>query len=315
MKRVDIEPGAQAMTPVDIELKVLRLPIYTGAVVSLLALIAVPFTGSQAILLDGFFNLVYLITGIFTYRVGRLLRLGASRRFPFGYAPLEPLVNLIKSLLIAGVSMLSIWYAVSSLLTGGTDIRFGVALLYAFVSAAVTIGMAVYVWLRYRHLQSPLVQGDLAARVIDALTAFGALLAFVIAYLLQAYGYTQAARYVDPILSLALVAMTVGIPWSLGKGALAELLYMPPPPSKTEPIEATIRQALKAVPLVALDIRTVRIGRSWEVMIHAQLGPDTEMNTHAADECRQRVEAALAGGHDQVRPVLVFSHHAPEPLR
>ena len=24
---------------------------------------------------------------------------------------------------------------------------------------------------------------------------------------------------------------------------------------------------------------------------------------------------ALAGGHDQVRPVLVFSHHAPEPLR
>lgn len=78
MKRVDIEPGAQAMTPVDIELKVLRLPIYTGAVVSLLALIAVPFTGSQAILLDGFFNLVYLITGIFTYRVGRLLRLGAS---------------------------------------------------------------------------------------------------------------------------------------------------------------------------------------------------------------------------------------------
>ena len=63
---------------------------------------------------------------------------------------------------------------------------------------------------------------------------------------------------------------------------MAELLYMAPPPSKTEPIEATIRQALKAVPLVALDIRTVRIGRSWEVMIHAQLGPDTEMNTHAA---------------------------------
>ena len=90
--------------------------------------------------------------------------------------------------------------------------RFGGALLYAyFVSAAITIGMAAYVWLRYRH-KSPLVQGDLAARAIDALTAFGALLAFVIAYLLQAYGHTQAARYVDPILTLALVAMTVGIP-------------------------------------------------------------------------------------------------------
>ena len=112
--------------------------------------------------------------------------------------------------------MLSIWYAVSSLY-GRNRHSLQVALLYAFVSAAVTIGMAVYVWLRYRHLQSPLVQGDLAARVIDALTAFGALLAFVIAYLLQAYA-TQAARYVDPILSLALVAMTVGIPWSLGKG-------------------------------------------------------------------------------------------------
>ena len=206
------------MTQGDVELKVLRLPIYTGVVVSLLALIAAPLTGSQAILLDGFFNLVYLITGIFTYRVGTLLRRGASRRFPFGYAPLEPLVNLIKSLLIAGVSMLSVWYATSSLFEGGTDIKFGGALLYAFVSAAITIGMAAYVWLRYRHMKSPLVQGDLAARAIDALTAFGALLAFVIAYLLQAYGHTQAARYVDPILTLALVAMTVGIPWSLGKG-------------------------------------------------------------------------------------------------
>ncbi|WP_343316498.1 cation diffusion facilitator family transporter [Acinetobacter soli] len=302
------------MTQGDVELKVLRLPIYTGVVVSLLALIAAPLTGSQTILLDGFFNLVYLITGIFTYRVGTLLWRGASRRFPFGYAPLEPLVNLIKSLLIAGVSMLSVWYATSSLFEGGTDIKFGGALLYAFVSAAITIGMAAYVWLRYRHMKSPLVQGDLAARAIDALTAFGALLAFVIAYLLQAYGHTQAARYVDPILTLALVAMTVGIPWSLGKGALAELLYMAPPPSETDPIESKVRQALQALPLAALDIRTVRIGRSWEVMIHAQLQSDAHMDTHAADTCRKCLEAELLSQHSQLRPVLVFSYDAPEPL-
>ncbi|MBS0173834.1 MAG: cation transporter, partial [Nitrospira sp.] len=217
------------MNETELELRVLRLPILTGLIVSTLALVAAPLTGSQAILLDGFFNLVYLVTGIFTYYVGHLLKRGASRQFPFGYAPLEPLVNLVKSLLIAGVSMLSVWHAISSLLSGGTDIKFGGALLYAFTSAAITIGMAAYVWIRYRHMSSPLVKGDLAARAIDALTALGALLAFIIAYALHSYGHLVAARYVDPVLTLILVAMTVGIPYSMGKGALAELLYMAPP--------------------------------------------------------------------------------------
>lgn len=299
----------------ELELRVLRLPIYTGVLVAGLALVAGPLTGSQAILLDGFFGLIYLVTGIFTYRVGRLLQHGASRRFPFGRAPLEPLVNLIKSLLIAGVSMLSIWYAGSSLLGGGAEIEFGGAVIFAFVSATITIGMAGYVWVRYRHIDSPLVQGDLSARMIDALTAFGALLAFLAAYALHANGYADLARYVDPVLTLALVALTIGIPYSLGRRALSELIYVAPPASEVAPLESKIKTALHDIPLGALDIRTVRIGRTWEIMVHAQLRDDTPFDMRQADRYRQKVADIFIGEKQAVRPVLVFSYMPTEPLR
>lgn len=302
------------MTDSELELKVLRLPIITGVIVSALALIAAPLTGSQAILLDGFFGLVYLVTGAFTYRVGRLLHQGASRRFPFGYAPLEPLVNLIKSLLIAGVSMLSVWYAVSSLFAGGTDIEFGGAVLFAFLSASITMGMAAYVWIRCRHVDSPLVQGDLAARMIDALTALGALLAFLVAYGLHANGYQAAARYVDPVLTLALVVLTVGIPYSLGKGALSELIYVSPPAAEVEPLEGKVRAVLADLPLTALDIRTVRIGRTWEIMAQAQLRPDVDLDAHAADDYREKLAGQFARERQAVRAVLIFTYLPTEPL-
>jgi predicted Co/Zn/Cd cation transporter (cation efflux family) len=50
-------------------------------------------SSSQAILLDGLFNLTYFIVGLFTLKVARLVQKGDDERFPYGYAFFEPLVN------------------------------------------------------------------------------------------------------------------------------------------------------------------------------------------------------------------------------
>ena len=57
-------------------------------------------SSSQAIMLDGLFNLSYFAAGLFTIKVASLLIQGDDERFPYGYAFFEPLVNGIKGLLV-----------------------------------------------------------------------------------------------------------------------------------------------------------------------------------------------------------------------
>ena len=59
---------------------------------------------SQAIMLDGMFNLIYFGTALFTLRVAFLVRKGDDARYPYGYGFFEPLVNGLKGVLILGVS-------------------------------------------------------------------------------------------------------------------------------------------------------------------------------------------------------------------
>lgn len=296
--------------------RVLRAPIVSGAVLALLALIAASLTASQAILLDGFFSVVYIVSGLFTLHVSRLLRRGGSHRFPFGYASFEPLTNLIKSLLMAGVSVFAVWNAVSHILTGGTSIALGGALAYACVAVLITGAMALYVWRESRHLPSPLIQGDLAARTVDALTAIGVLVAFLAAWWLHQGGHVTAARYADPVLTLVMVALTLGIPYSLGKEALSELLSMAPHPSETADLEHGIRKVLKNAPLEDLWIRTLRIGRVWEITVHAQLEAQASFDIRRADAYKQDMDEALSGvAVGSVNSVLIFSYQPVEFMR
>ena len=75
--------------------------VLVGCVGTMLAFVA----DSQAILLDGLFNLTYFATGLFTVKVATLVAGGDDDRFPHGYAFFEPLVNGIKGTLVLGVSV------------------------------------------------------------------------------------------------------------------------------------------------------------------------------------------------------------------
>lgn len=296
------------------EIKVLRLPVVTGAVLTVIALFGALATSSQAILLDCFFSAIYLATGLFTLRVGKLLQIGGSPRFPFGYAPFEPTVNLIKSLLIAGVSIFAVWQGVAGVIRGGEVISFGGALIYSAISGVITISMAAYVWSKHRHMKSPLVRGDLVARFIDAVTALGVLLSFGLAYALNSMGYTAYAKYVDPVLTLVMVAATIGMPFGLAKRSLLELLSMAPPDAVLEPYKKSIKRILRDVPLAALEVRAVKIGRTLEIMSYAQLKEDANLDVATQDRLRVAIKDEISSPEETIDSILIFSYLPVESL-
>ena len=87
-----------------------------------MALLGIGFaiqTRSEAIMLDGLFSLITFIMSLLTLKVASLIHKGESPRFQFGYNNFEPLLNMVKGLIILTLSVFALASSVSALLHGG----------------------------------------------------------------------------------------------------------------------------------------------------------------------------------------------------
>ena len=144
------------------EKKYLLTSAFGNLLVGFIGIALSAVSSSQAILLDGVFNLTYFATGLFTVKVASLVARGDDERFPHGYAFFEPLVNGVKGTLVLGVSVMALVGAVQALLAGGRDVAAGTALGYG-VFASIACGILALAT-RYGAKQtgSPLVRADAA---------------------------------------------------------------------------------------------------------------------------------------------------------
>jgi predicted Co/Zn/Cd cation transporter (cation efflux family) len=207
----------------------LILSTVAALVIGIVAMVAAVLSGSQAILLDGLYNLAFFVTALFTLRVARLLARPDDAKYPFGYLYFEPLINTVKGLLILGVSGYALVNSLISLFSGGQELTLGPALIYA--AAATTACAATWLALRRanRSLRSPLIGADIGNWAVNTLISAGVFAAFVLAFLLKRAGLDTAALYVDPVLVGIVVLISLGVPIRMaGQGLLALLNRAPP---------------------------------------------------------------------------------------
>ena len=64
-------------------------------------------------------------------------------RFTMGFWHLEPMVLALNGILLTGVAIYALINAVSSLMEGGRDLEFGLALIYAVVTVTACLAIAI----------------------------------------------------------------------------------------------------------------------------------------------------------------------------
>ena len=170
-------------------------------------------TDSQAILLDGLFDLTYFVAALFTFKVAQLVHREDDDRFPYGYAYFEPLVNGVKGLLVLGVSIMAFADAVGALLTGGRAIAAGFAVVYA---VAATLGCAVFALIVRRgadRCESPLLLTDAKNWIVNAAISACVLVAFSSILLLENTEYVHLVPYVDPLVVVSVILISLSLSW------------------------------------------------------------------------------------------------------
>ena len=264
-------------------------------------------TGSEAILLDGSFNLTYFVVGLFTLKVLAWIERGDDERFPFGYSFFEPLVNGMKSLLVTGVSLMALFGAVDALLGEGRSIQIGWAVVYGLVASTACWTLAAVTARARRKIDSPLVTADAANWVVNAAVSSGVLVAFGVVALLERTGRPALVPYVDPLLVTVVVVLSIAIPVRIGWNALMGLLNRAAEPEVVATARAVVEQGLTGLPARDVALRVIKPGRLHMISAHVLLESGRSPAMAELDAARERVADALLAEDPNVIVDLIFT--------
>lgn len=290
------------------ERKALHRSALVSFIVGCVGMIFAAVSASQAILLDGLFNLTYALTGLYTLKVARLLARGDDEEFPFGYAFFEPFLNGLKGFLVFGVSLMALYGAVQALLTGGRSVTPGAAIGYACFA---TLTGWMLAWVLHRAVKtsrSPLVEADAKNWLVNGAISSAVLLGFLSILVIRKTPLAFVLPYIDPTLVLILVLVFISVPIRMAWQALMELLNRALSPEVLKQARELIVQHTAGLPVQRLYVRAIQAGRTRMIMTHVVLPTTFRPDSLTQfDTIRQATHAALQRMHRPVILDMVFT--------
>lgn len=193
-------------------------------------------SGSYAITFDGVFSLVDALMSVVSIVVSSLivrstsngLSRRTSRRFTMGFWHFEPLVLAVNALLMISIGAYALIQSVMALLSGGRDIEFGPAIVYASIILVLTTVVGLWEHRANKSIGSALVAMDVKGWLMAGGITAALLVAFVIGLLIDGTEFEWLMPYVDPaVLTIVAVAL-IPVPFSILKTALADLALVTP---------------------------------------------------------------------------------------
>lgn len=260
--------------------------------VAVVGLVVAGIAESQAVLLDGMFNAVYVVVALVTLKVSRLVQRPDDRRFPFGYAYFEPLINAVKGLLMLGIAGIALVGAIDALLHGGREVAAGLAVGYAVFAMVIGFGVMAIMARAARTTDSPLVRADVKNWGINGAISAVVGLAFGAIFLLRGTRYSFLVPYVDPGLVTLMIIVTLPVPLKMVWSALGELVSAAPERAVVERVETAVTKALAPLEVRNHVVRVARGGRQVYALIHVVLQAG-DLDVGGLDAERARMRASI----------------------
>ncbi len=258
------------------ETTVLRLSILVTVGVALFGIVFGVLSGSFSITFDGIYALADASMSLLALTVARLIADYGSRpeasgrlcaRFSTGFWHLEPIVLGLNGTLLMAVSIYGFVNAVISLLRGGHELKFDFAIVYAIITLAACIAMAVYATRANRTLRSDFVALDAKAWIMSGGITSALLIAFVLGAAVKDTQFDWIRPYVDPAV-LALVSLVIiPLPVRTVRQALADMLLIAPR-DMTDQVHAVAQAAVERHGFLSFRVYLAKVGRARQIELY-----------------------------------------------
>jgi predicted Co/Zn/Cd cation transporter (cation efflux family) len=250
---------------------------------------------SDVVILNGVFSLVSLIGSVLYLTAARLVTRPADRRFQYGYAHVEPMVNSVNGMLVLVICLYAFINGVEGLRAGGSAVDVVSVIWFGVVTGVICAAVGTYELRMARRTGSQLLRNDAREWLIDAAFSLVTLVGFAALFVLEDPWRSAWARYADSALVAVLALLFMPIPLGVVVGNVRELLHMS---SDDDAITVRVEAAMRAI-REEHDIRShtthvAKIGRSHLVEVNIVVGPRFGLQTvPEQDGLRQRIWSAV----------------------
>lgn len=252
------------------------------------------YVGSNAILLDGMFSLLSMgMTGLSLY-TAYLVAKPDDRQFQFGYAHLEPLINVVNGLLILVTCIFAFISGVQTIVNGGHDIVLEHALVYAVISTFCCFSIYFIETHIARSEQSELVRVDSQEWLIDGILSAAILVGFIVVMILDQFGYSRWNAYVDPILVSTLAIAASVLPVKVLRRNLREVLLVAPQDKVQRHVDRVIAKVSRQYQFDDYTHHFAKTGRQYDLEVNILVKNDAYWTTRRQDYIRQLLWEELA---------------------
>jgi predicted Co/Zn/Cd cation transporter (cation efflux family) len=288
-----------------VEKHILRVSFYATIFFAVLGLTWGALIKSQMLIFDGIYSFVSLVmTGLFVY-VAQLMRIRNDEKFPFGQSQMEPMVIVLKALVIIVVCISAFTKAMVSLLSGGRQINAFSAMIYCFLGIAGCLASWLYIiWKGKKSRLSGLVQAEGRQWFLDMLISIILFFGFFTAHTIQHTEHAYYARYIDSLMVIiASLFFSLAPIISLVEG-IKNMLHMAP----GEDVYRVSRQVMEDIAKkLGFDGFVLRIAKSGRELVY-EIGfvsdnPKNKRSIGELDNIRQEVENRLKAFYDN--PILL----------
>lgn len=288
----------------ELEARLLRTSAVATLLIAGLGILFGLLARSPAILFDGLFAFIDVAVTWLTLRVARLVSGQGDRRFQYGFWHLEPLVIALRASLLIVLVAYAFVSALNSLLEGGYEPDFGLALAYAAAVAAICFAM--WWWMRghAERIDSGLVRLDVKSWLMSALITFALLLAFAAALALDETGAAWLIPYLDPAVLAGLSLVLLPMPFREARQAFAEIFMISPPDLDTR-VRGIMDGFVSHHGFLGYRSYVSRAGRGQFIEISVLVPPDLRVSVGELDALRTEIGVEIGGaGPDRWLTIL-----------
>lgn len=250
------------------EAGILRLLVLVDGSFALLGIVIACYSDSQAVWLDALFSLLCASMIAVESGIVDRLREPASRLRPNGLAACEPLLLTLKGVVLTLICLLTLGKSLLSLLEGGYATRDWPLIGYGLTGLLVCGGVSLWLGGVARRLRSPILATEQYYFRFDALLSLGVMLAFGLSFLLQGTRLQPLASYIDPLLSLIIVALTLPSALRVSYQGGCELLCLPADRHWQQQLETRIHAVLRGDEPRHLESRLTKQGRRVRIQLY-----------------------------------------------
>ncbi len=252
-------------------------------------------TNSQAIIFDGMYSFVDVVPTVVSLLVVKLIARGTTHRFQYGFWHLEPLVAVLRDAILAIACVYAGIDALNSLTSGGQEVHYGRAALWAGILCVIGLAMTWLLSRRAKALNSPMLRLDARSWLVSAFLSLALLICFAGATVLAGTRLQGWIPYVDSIALLSMALIMLPMPLVGLWRSMKDVLQVAPNELDAR-VHAVMDSVIRERQFLEYTSYIAKAGRGRFVEIHILVAPDARIDVAAADALRSEVSQRLNAG-------------------